>query len=73
MVNGIGEAKPPQQGSSEDGHISHGLLPVMLWYNKLKACHQGYEKQDDEGIGEGNQKTRNTIVPKSTLIGIGGT
>lgn len=72
LIYNICQPKPPQQRTCKDGYVAQSLLPIVLWHHKFKSCHQRYEQQYDEGVGEGDQKSGDAIVPQRTLVGIRG-
>ena len=62
LVNQPCQPIPPQQSSSHDAQIADAHLHGMAGNDEGQLCENGHEKQDDEGVGQRDQKGGDTVV-----------
>ena len=72
LIYNICQYEPPQQCTGKDGNVAQSLFPVVLWHHEFEACHQRYEQQDDEWVGECYQKPGDAVVPQRPFVGVSG-
>ena len=63
------ESKPPDEGTGHNAEVADEHLERMVGDDEGKLGEKTHEKEDDEGVGEGDQEGGHAIVHECAFVG----
>ncbi len=59
---------PPQQRAAYHGGIAHGHEHGLVGYDEVELGKEGYEEQDYQGVGQGDEECRHRVVDQCAFL-----